>query len=280
MKVFPKMLAAIVLSSSFAFAGLVDGVSVIINKEPITLYEIYKYSEHFKISKKQALDILVRQKLEDAQIKKDGIDVDSFEVDDYIAGLAKQNNMSEFSFLQTLRDRKVNIDDYKKDLTTKLKRDKLYKKIIQEKMAKITDADLKEFYETNKNSFSYANTYKVKQFSSTNQASLQAMQKNPMLRPEDVKVEDEELENSSLDRNLQALLAQTQTNNYTQIAPLNDQYVMFYIEEKQGLSYIPFEQIKNNLYGIVYKQKEQATLDDYFEKLKSSANVVVLRNPN
>ena len=55
---------------------------------------------------------------------------------------------------------------------------------------------------------------------------------------------------------------------------------MFYIEEKQGLSYIPFEQIKNNLYGIVYKQKEQATLDDYFEKLKSSANVVVLRNPN
>lgn len=280
MKSLSKILVTIALSSSFAFAGLVDGISVVINKEPITLYEIYKYSEHFKISKKQALDVLVRQKLEDAQIKKLGIDANMFEIDDYIEKLAKQNNMSQFDFLQALRDQKVNIDDYKKDIKTKIKRDKLYKRIIQKKMGEISEEDLKNFYNTNKEKFIYANTYKVSLFTSTNKASLQAIQKNPMLRPSDVNIQDEELENAKLNPNLQAILAQTPVNNYTQILPTNNKYTMFYVIAKKDLSYLDFDKIKNNLYGIVYKQKEQETLNDYFEKLKSSANIVVLRNPN
>jgi parvulin-like peptidyl-prolyl isomerase len=279
-KSLSKILITVALSSSFALAGLVDGISVVINKEPITLYEIYKYSEHFKIDKKQALDVLVRQKLEDAQIKKLGIDADMFEIDDYIAKLAKQNNMSQFDFLQTLRDQKVNIDDYRKDIKTKIKRDKLYNKIIQEKVGEISEEDLENFYKTNKEKFVYAQTYQVKLFSSTNEASLQAIQKNPMLRPLDVNIQDEELINAKLNPNLQAILAQTPVNNYTQILPVNEQYTMFYIVSKKDLSYLAFDQIKNNLYGIVYKQKEKEALNDYFEKLKSSANIVVLRNPN
>ena len=74
MKIKLKVLTFVTLSATLLFspasAGTLDGVSVIINKEPITLYDVFKYSQRFNISKKESLDILVRQKLEDSEIKK------------------------------------------------------------------------------------------------------------------------------------------------------------------------------------------------------------------
>ena len=82
MKIKLKLLTFVtlgaMLSLSSANAALVDGVSIIINKEPITLYDIHKYATRFNLSKKEALDILVRQKLEDSEIKKLAISVDNF----------------------------------------------------------------------------------------------------------------------------------------------------------------------------------------------------------
>ena len=56
-------------------AATIEGVAIVINKEPITLYDVYKYSKRFNIEKKEALDILVRQKLEESEIKKLDISV-------------------------------------------------------------------------------------------------------------------------------------------------------------------------------------------------------------
>lgn len=280
MKLLSRLLVATAITSSISFAGLVNGVSVIINKEPITLYEIYKYSEHFKISKKEALDILVRQKLEDAEIKKMGIDADIFEVDAYIENLAKQNNMSEFDFLKMLKDQNVKIDEYKEDLKTKLKRDKLYKNIIQEKVGQIGEEDLKEFYNAHKEEFAIVNEFVGTIFASSDENALKAIQQNPMLRPEGVNIQDATLSGEQINNTFQVMLAQTPVGKYTPIQNVNNQFVMLFVKEKNGVSYIPFEKIKNNIYGVVYKQKEQKALEDYFEKLKSSANIQVLRNPN
>ena len=280
MKLFPRILIASTLISSLSFAGMVNGIAVIINKEPITLYEVYKYSEHFKIAKKEALDILVRQKLEDAEIKRQGIDADIFEVDSYIQNLAKQNGMSEFDFLKMLKAQKVDIDVYKKDLKTKLKRDKLYQRIIQEKVGRIDESEIKEFYEANKNQFSFANEYTLKEFKAQNENLLQSILQNPMLRPEGVSIEDKVLSHTNLSHTNQALLAQTPEGKYSSITQENGAYVMYYVLKKEGISYVPFENVRNNIYGFLYKQKEQKAIEDHFEKLKSSANIQVLRNPN
>jgi hypothetical protein len=279
-KLFPRILIASTLISSLSFAGMVNGIAVIINKEPITLYEVYKYSEHFKIAKKEALDILVRQKLEDAEIKRQGIDADIFEVDSYIQNLAKQNGMSEFDFLKMLQAQKVDIDVYKKDLKTKLKRDKLYQRIIQEKVGRIDESEIKEFYEANKNQFSFANEYTLKEFKAQNENLLQSILQNPMLRPEGVSIEDKVLSHANLSHTNQALLSQTPEGKYSSITQENGVYMMYYVIKKEGISYIPFENVRNNIYGYLYKQKEQKAIEDHFEKLKSSANIQVLRNPN
>jgi len=55
---------------------------------------------------------------------------------------------------------------------------------------------------------------------------------------------------------------------------------MFYVREKKELSLIPYEDVKNNIYRMLSKQKEQKAIKDYFEKLKSSASIVVVRSPS
>ena len=124
MKIKLKVLTFVTLSATLLFspasAGTVDGVSVIINKEPITLYDVFKYSQRFNISKKESLDILVRQKLEDSEIKKLGITVDNFEIDQYIENLAISNNMNQYDFLNMIRSKNIEISEYKEDLKKKL----------------------------------------------------------------------------------------------------------------------------------------------------------------
>jgi hypothetical protein len=55
---------------------------------------------------------------------------------------------------------------------------------------------------------------------------------------------------------------------------------MFYIKEKKDLKQIPYEEVKNNIYRLLSKQQEDKVIKDYFEKLKSSASIKVVRSPS
>ena len=56
-------------------AEMVDGVAVVVEDAPITLYDIQKEMRTTRVDKKTAIDILIRKKLEEQQIKKRGLRV-------------------------------------------------------------------------------------------------------------------------------------------------------------------------------------------------------------
>ena len=103
MKNLLKICVVLIFTTNLSYAGLVNAISVIINNEPITLYEIYKYANKLHVSTKESLDVLIRQKLEDAQIKKLNISASDFEVESYIKKLATKNGISEFKFFEMLK---------------------------------------------------------------------------------------------------------------------------------------------------------------------------------
>ena len=142
-------------------AATIDGVAIVINKEPITLYDVYKYSKRFNIEKKEALDILVRQKLEESEIKKLDISVTNFDVDQAIETLAISNNMSQFDFINMIKSKNIDIAEYKEELKNKLKRDKLYRHILSAKAQQVSDGELKAYYNENQNEFSQASSFDV-----------------------------------------------------------------------------------------------------------------------
>ncbi len=283
MKIKLKVLTFVTLSATLLFspasAGTVDGVSVIINKEPITLYDVFKYSQRFNISKKESLDILVRQKLEDSEIKKLGITVDNFEIDQYIENLAISNNMNQYDFLNMIRSKNIEISEYKEDLKKKLQRDKLYKKIVSTKMQQMSDGELQAYYNDNLNEFSQASAFDVTIYTSANQQSLAAIQSNPMSAVSDVQLQEGRMEASKTDPKLLALLNKTPQCKFSSINKSDSNYVMFFVKEKHNLQSVSFADAKNYIYNKLGEGKEQKAIEEYFEKLKASANIQVLRAP-
>lgn len=279
MKIIPRILLGASLCATLSFSGIITGVSVIINDEPITLYEVYKYSQKFKISKKESLDLLVRQKLEESQIKKFGIDADIFEVDQYIENLANNNGMSQYEFFNMLKSKNIKVDDYKEEIKAKIKKDKLYQKIFAGKLKSIDESEVEKFYKSNPEQFRQANSFDVTSYTSTNGNDLVAIIKNPMLQPSGVQIEDKEIPASALSNQLKALLNQTKDGTFSKITTIKNQKLMFFVKEKKDFITLPYDKVKQSIYRVLSQQKEQAILKDYFEKIKASATIDVVRSP-
>ncbi len=280
MKYLLKIFVLVVFMATFSVAGLVNAISVIVNNEPITLYEVYGYANKFKISTKASLDLLIRQKLENAQIDKLNIKVSDFEVENYIKKLAEKNNISEFQFYEMLKAKDIKKDDYKKDVRQKIAKEKLYSKIISSKNMKIDKKEVKRYYETNKNQFVRASSFKVATYQSKSKKSLEKIRSNPMLSVQGVKAKQESFISGKLNPKLEGLLNQTKSGEFTPVLNTGKEFTMFYIKEKDGVKTLPFKQVKNYIYSVLSSKKEKAAIDDYFEKLKSVADVKVLRRPN
>lgn len=278
-----KLLTFVTLSLTLFFSPLnastVDGISLIINKEPITLYDIHKYSTRYSLSKKEALDVLVRQKLEDSEIKKLGISADSFEVDQYIENLAISNGVSHYEFLNLIRSKNIDVAEYKEDLRSKLKRDKLYKKIVSTKMQQIGDNELLAYYNENLNEFSQASAFDVTIYSSADQQALQTIAQNPMSAVGGVELKEATFETAKTDPKLALLLNKTAQGSFSTMVKSEQNFVLFFVKKKHNVQNIAFDDAKNYISNKLAEGKEQKAIEEYFEKLKASANIQVVRAP-
>jgi len=280
MKNLLKLCVALIFMANLSYAGLVNAISVIINNEPITLYEIYKYANKLHISTKESLDILIRQKLEDAQIKKLNINATDFEVENYIKKLATKNGISEFKFFEMLKSKNVNENDYRKDVKKKIEQEKLYGKIFSGKNTIVDEKSLKNYYESNKDKFVVAKAFTTVAYESPSKASLEKIRKNPMLSIAGIKAKQVQFQSGKMNRNLENLLNQTKSGEFTPVFKMGDSFSMFYIKEKSGVKTVPFAKAKDYIRSLLSSQKEKAAIEDYFKKIKSTANIKVLRKPN
>jgi len=280
LKIFPRLLVSASICISLGFSGIITGVSVVINDEPITLYEVYKYSQKYKVSRKESLNILVRQKLENSQIKKLRINADTFEVDEYLENLANKNDMSQYEFLSMLKKKDIKIDQYKEEIKSKIKKDKLFQHIYRDKLKAVEEEDMRKFYEENPVEFKVANSFNISVYTARKAEDLKAIQNNPMLQPAGVKIENKLLNANALDNNLKGLLNGTKQGMFTQILSIQNTPTMFYIREKKDFAQIPYENVKKSIYRVISKQQEEKVVKDYFEKLKSSASITVVRSPS
>ena len=280
MKIIPRLLVSASICATLGFSGIITGVSVIINDEPITLYEVYKYSKQYNISKKESINMLVRQKLEESQIKKLNITADIFEVDKYIDTIANKNNMNQYQFLNMLKSKNIKIADYKKDVKRKLKKEKLYNSIYATKLDTIEESHIKKFYNENKDQFQTAGTFDIAIYTARDQKDLKAIQKNPMFQPEGVNIVNKTIQASSLNEQLNLLLNGTKKGTFTQILNIENRPTMFFVKDKKDFTLIPYNGVKRGISDILSKRQRNDAVKNYFEKLKSSATIKVVRSPS
>jgi parvulin-like peptidyl-prolyl isomerase len=288
------------MAYSHANAALIDAVSVVVDNEPITIYEIYAVSKQFNLQIKEALEILIRQKLELSQIKTMNIQISEYDINRQINEIAAKNGLGVQSFYDVLKKEGITPEFYKEELKQKMQQEKLYQYILSSKFQAANEDELLLYYNKNQKEFTKFDNFDVIRFESKNgddlaeisikskkstelpdnSTKISANTKNDFnIASKNVVVVTQNIKTSSSDPKIAAALSQTSTNSLTPIIQAKDGFVRFFIKAKNNQTILPFEQVKNFIVSKISSKQENDILKEYFDTLKSRATITIIRLP-
>ncbi|HDX6330063.1 TPA: SurA N-terminal domain-containing protein [Campylobacter fetus subsp. venerealis] len=258
-------------------AEYVNGLVAIVENEPITDYEIQQVMTKMNISPNDALSVLIRERLEDAQIRTLGISADNYEADEKIAALAQANGIDVTTFKNVIESRGISSEDFKNDIKAGIKKEKLYARILNNPSQNITPENAKRFYEANPKMFVQFEKISVTKYLTNNRQSLNEISKNPMSVQPGVSIENVVLESKELNPQLRYILLNTKKGSFTPIFQTADGFEMFYVYSKEG-SYLPdFNSIEKEVVAAMASQEQEIAVADYFNKLRVKANIEIIK---
>lgn len=261
---------------SSANAKYINGISAIVDGEIITDYDIQKLIDALKISPSQALNILIRQKLEDAQIKAMEINPSEIEINAQMSQIGAHSGFKDWSeFEKALKNQGVNINDFRAQVKNNIALEKLYSNITNRPNANITQENARRFYQNNKSLFSRFINATITQYSSQNAQDLENLKAK---KPNNaLSAKAQKISATSTDARLVELVAKTKIGDFTPIIPQGGFYVMFKINDKDGIYTPNFEDIEENVAQAMIAQEKEAMIEDYFNKLRVSANIQIIK---
>ncbi|MEA3512053.1 MAG: SurA N-terminal domain-containing protein [Campylobacterota bacterium] len=271
-----KILPILLTSWVFLNAGLINAIAIVVNETPITLYDIDQKMITEKMTKEIAVSSLVDEVLYEQELRKNTISVDIFDIDNYIEKLAVQNKMTSLEFKALVRQQE-DYDKFKENIKKQLLHQKLIKKIAGGKLTIASDEDMNIFYESNKEQFKIADTIDVIAYVSKNKKLLNSIKINPMLQDKNVMVQSISLKQSELNPQVKYVLNTTEAGKFSAVFAQNKNYNMFFVKDKKDVETISFENVKDKIFQNIMKTREQNYLKDYFETLKITADIKVLR---
>jgi parvulin-like peptidyl-prolyl isomerase len=258
----------------FLNAKIIDEVIASVNNEPITALDILKTTKQMNLKPNQALNYLIDRKLLEQEIKKEGINVDDYDIENAMEKIAKQNGMSLFEFKDVLKQ-KGEYQKFRNALKDKLLKEKLFDKIVKSNL-NISIEDLKKYYNQHKDEFKTFKTIQVTKYISNNPMSLNQIKNTLLVNTlPNVQKETEVYEANELPQNLLYLFAQTKVGEYTPIINEGMYYTMYHIDRKDGINYLPFDKVKDFIAKKLMEEKKEQILKDYFQKIKNQADIKI-----
>ncbi|MFV0563311.1 peptidyl-prolyl cis-trans isomerase [Malaciobacter mytili] len=271
-----KLLGTLLLSSTLSFAAIIDAVALIVNNEPITLYDIDKRMVQSNMNKKEAVSSLIDEVLYKQLIEEKNIKVDIFDINNYLEKVAAQNGMDLYTFKSVVKQKYKDYEAYEEETKRRIEREKLISTLVRGNLAIANEEDLKIYYENNQNQFSTAKEIEVVQYASKDRGALVSVMNNPMAT-KDVEQSTIVLEQNQLNSQLRYLLNDTNINQFTPIFAANSKYVTLLVKEKKGVETIAFDEVKNKIFSVIMQKREADFLREYFEKIKLTADIKVVR---
>jgi parvulin-like peptidyl-prolyl isomerase len=260
-------------------AEMINGVSVVVKGEAITIRDVKDEMQLSKVNATNATDILIRKKLEAAEIQERKITVDVSEVYDDIKKVSALNKMSVDEFYDAVRESNgISSAEFKEKTREKLLSQKLYSAIAYSSMSMPDEDELKEYYQLHKGDFSRPKAFSVIIYSSANEDALRKKITTPMFISDEVKVEEREIPYDTISPELAKLLEKTEDKSFTPV--IMDQkgsHMSFYMVEAKKPQASSYEDVKNQISNAVMGQKREQALSEYFARLRGNADIQIVR---
>ncbi len=269
------------LISTLLGANTVGGIAILVQNEPITLFEIKETMSSENLTIEQSVQKLIRQKLEAIEIKERNIHVSSQEILAEIKTMAQQNAMNVNQFYVAMeQSRGISERELKAKIKESLLNKKLYNAIAFSKLSQPINDEIQEYYNLHKDQFARPHSFDLIVYQSPSAEKLQQQVDNPMFYSRDIHTEDVTLQYIAIDPNLANMLHHTKTNTFTQIIPNpKGGYMSFFIKDKSATATTSVEAYANEVAAAIMSNKRNQILNDYFSRLRINANIETLRLP-
>jgi len=281
-ELFLRLLLLITLLLASLQAKIVDGVAILVKEEPITLYAITQKMTENRLTQAQAVDALIREKLEAEEIAQRNLSVSATELQERIAQIAGQNNMTTSQLYDAVwKSEHLGRGAFEDKLKQTMLTQKLYSAIAMANMEEPGEEEMREYYRLHADKFSHPETFDVTVYHAPAQGELQRKMENPMLMLPEVTTQDASLPYAKLEPQLAALLVQTKIGAFTPI--LTDPkggYLSFFIRNESLPIMQPFETVKMQVQEQMMGDAREQTLKDYFNRARLNAEITILRLPD
>lgn len=111
-----------------ASANTINAIAVVVDKEPITTYDIDQTMKALKIDRNKALGVLINEKMEISQMKQLGIVVNDLELDDAINKMLAQNKTTLNAFKANLKSKNQSYEQFRTNFKKDLEKESFMKK--------------------------------------------------------------------------------------------------------------------------------------------------------
>ncbi|AFI06060.1 SurA N-terminal domain-containing protein [Helicobacter cetorum] len=256
---------------------VVGGISLLVNGSPITLYQIQEEQEKSKVSKAQARDHLIAERIKNQEIERLKIHVDDDRLDQEMDMIARQQGMDLDHFKQMIMS-EGQYKAYREQLKEHLEMQELLRNILLTNVDTSSETKMREYYNQHREQFSIPTQVETVRYTSSNQQDLERAMTDPNLEVPGVSKANEKIEMKTLNPQIAQVFISHAQGSFTPIMNGGGgQFITFYIKEKIGKNEVSFSQAKQFIAQKLVEESKDKILEEHFEKLRIKAKIVMIR---
>jgi len=258
---------------TFLEAKMVDGIAIIVEGEPITTAEIRAIRTQFSVSKKEASDMLIQDRLQQSAMRD--IDIDEVAIDSKISSIAAQNNLTVPKMQKILKEQGTSWSKYRSGIRNAMKKEKFFKEKVISNIPEPSQDELKLYYNNHKDEFLSPASVSLIEYSAATESKMKDFLQTK--KKKGIKSRSVTKKTKDLNPTLLGNILQTQDGSYTRPFNAGDRYISYKVLSKNGKVTLPFEAASGAVAARWKQQQQGKALKDYFEKLKTNADVQYIR---
>jgi len=258
---------------TFSQAKMVDAIAIIVEGEPVTTAEIRAVQQQMQVSKEEATNLLIQDRLQKSAMKD--ITIAEEDIDAKIAAIAAQNNLTIPKMQKILEGQGTTWTRYRSSVREAMKKEKFFQENVVSSIPTPSDDELKLFYRNHPEEFTIPATVNLVEYSAPTEESMKQF-----LQTKNAKgIKSRSVTKSTKDLNpgLLGSILQTQDGSFTRPLNAGDRFISYKVLSKEGKVAMPFEAAQGAVAAKWKQQQQNKALKDYFEKLKTNADIQILR---
>jgi len=273
-KILPLLLFALVITQ----AQVLDAIAIDVEGEAITTLEIQAVQEKMGMSKQATIEALIKDRLEKSALRKANIQISPAQAEGKAETIARSKGITKEQMKNILAQKGLSWDSYIQQLTTEMKKERFFKEYIITSITPPSDSELKTYYNMHKNKFSAAPTQmSLTTYSASTIDSLKRSINNPMQPIKGVHKKNILTSSNEISPALLDLINSTPTGSFTKPVNTGKAFVAYFVKSKGLQGQGGFQSVKQQLIMMWMQEQRAQAGQDFFNKLKSNANIRVIR---